>query len=313
MQLTVRSYLMAGLAAAGAGALAIAPMPSLTSDVSIPTVEAPVALAAAPSFEDLLALGLADTTLLVSTPFSSGSSANTFLGYDTQVIGAQLGALATAVQADPETYLPLAAASVGFLPLSLVSIAEPQFTGVNAAGVSGNPSNPTYTLPGQAATTSPILTTTPPYLQNVPTVVAPINAATTKVAGDFDNVSAALGGPKLAKPITTGAQAIGTSVVQAQGLVRTAVVGTAQGATLAALSGNPQGVATAFQTGASNIQKSIVGDPSVPLVNPATGKVSTNTSLNTAAPVKRLGAIGTVSSTVQKAASDVGNSISGGS
>ena len=57
MQLTVRSYLMAGMAAAGAGALAIAPLPSLTQDVTIPTVEAPVALAAAPSVRATARLG----------------------------------------------------------------------------------------------------------------------------------------------------------------------------------------------------------------------------------------------------------------
>ena len=70
MQLTVRSYLMAGMAAAGAGALAIAPLPSVTPDVTVPTVEAPVALAAAPTFEQLFALGVADATAFAVAPFA---------------------------------------------------------------------------------------------------------------------------------------------------------------------------------------------------------------------------------------------------
>jgi hypothetical protein len=292
MQLTVRSYLMAGFAAAGAGALAIAPMPSLTSDITIPSVEAPVALAAAPSAEQLLALGIADTAGLAGGIFGSGASANTFLGYDTQVLGQTFAALPALIANDPETYLPIAAVGVATLPITLATIAEPQFTGVNAGGQNQ--------LPGQAATTSPIGIPTNPFFQNVPTVVAPINAATKKVANDFDNVSAALGGPKLANPITVGAQEVGTGIVQAQGLVRTAGVGTLSAATQAALARNPQGVATAFQNAPGALQKAVFGDPAGPNIGGAPS-------------VKKLGAIGTVSATVKKAADNIGNAVSGGS
>jgi hypothetical protein len=309
MQVTARAYLMAGLAAAGAGALALAPMPSLApQDVKVPTVEAPVALAAQPSLTDLITLGVVDSSTLAAAGFSSGANANTFLSADTQLLGASFSSLIPLVQSNPQTYGPLALASVAFLPTSVIDLTEPQFTGVNAGGQNLDGS---YTLPGVANTKAPVITVSPPSFQNVPTVAAPINAAAVKVATDFDSVSKAFGGPSnVAKTMTTSAQAVGTSVIQAQGLVRTAAVGTAQGVATAAIAGNPQGVSNAIQTGAGNIQKAIAGDPSVQLVDPATGKVNTgNPTKNTAAPVKRLGAIGTVSSTVQKAASDISNAV----
>ena len=77
MQLTVRSYLMAGMAAAGAGALAIAPLPSLVPDVSIPSVEAPVDLAATPSPLELLLQGVGSAATLANGAFTSAGSAGT--------------------------------------------------------------------------------------------------------------------------------------------------------------------------------------------------------------------------------------------
>jgi hypothetical protein len=286
MQVTVRSYLMAGLAAAGAGALAIAPLPAMTpQDVKVPTVEAPVTLAVQPSLTDLVALGIADSSTLAAAGFASGANGNTFLSGDTSFLGASFAALSKAVAADPQTYGPLAAAQVAFLPTSLIDIAEPQITGVSSSSAG-------VTQPGQASPVAPILLASPPYVALEPTVVAPINTATTTVSKHLDNVSAAFGGPKVAEKITTSSQAVGTSVVQAQGLVRSAVVGTAQTATLAAIQNNPQGVANAIQSGPANVQKAILGD-----------------STATKGTVKNLGAIGTVSSTVQKAASDISKAV----
>lgn len=310
MQLTVRSYLMAGMAAAGAGALAIAPLPSLVPDVTVPSVEAPVALAAAPSFDQLLALGIADSAAVTSGAFGSGSNAAGFLSGDTSYLGNSFALLPSLIASNPEMYLPLAATSVAFAPLSAIQLAEPQFTGVNASGQ--NPLTGAYTLPGQADNVAIQPITTAPGFALKPTVVAPINAAAGKVATDFDNLSASVGGPTtVARTLTGSASAVGTSVVQAQGLVRTAGLGTLSAATQAAIARNPQGVATAIQNAPGNLQKAVFGDTSVPLVSPTTGQPST--ASNAVAPVKRLGAIGTVSSTVQKAANDVGNAVGGGS
>jgi hypothetical protein len=312
MQLTVRSYLMAGLAAAGAGALAIAPLPSVTpADVKIPTVEAPVALAAAPTFEQLLAFGIADATGLTVAPFSSASAANAFVGTDivSSVTTAQLIIAATqAGQIDP----PLAALALGVgLPVQALGAGDAQFFGVNDPGVvqAANPANNIYSIPGEPDTTTGVVLVPSPGI--MPTVVTPINKATSKVALDFDNVSASVGGPRLASPVTSGAQRVGTSIVQAQGLVRTAAVGAVGGVATAALTNGD--VAGAVRSGADGVVKSVFGDSTVPLVNKTTKKATTSADPNAVAPVRRLGAIGTVSSTVQKAASDVGNSISGGS
>jgi hypothetical protein len=306
MQVTVRSYLMAGLAATGITALAVAPLPSMSQNVTVPSVEASVDLAAAPT----LAQWFADTTGLAVGGFSSASAASAFLGTDT--LGAALlgqGLLAL-VQADP-SLLPIAALGGVGAALALPQATDLQFFGVTDSGVipGKKKSDPlTYSLPGIPDTTS-TTALVPVFTKNMPIVVGPISAATNNLATDIDDASDSVGGPKLAGPLTSGAQAVGTSVVQAQGLVRSATVDAVTNVAAASLSGNPQAVGTAIQTGAGGIQKSIVGDSSVPLVNPATGKVDSNSNLNTAAPVKRLGAIGTVSSTVQKAASNVGNAL----
>ena len=193
--------------------------------------------------------------------------------------------------------------------MQALGAADAQFFGVNDAGVVPAGANTTFSIPGVPDTNIGAVLVPAPGV--TPTVITPINKAASKAALDFDNVSASVGGPRLATPITSGAQRVGTSIVQAQGLVRTAAVGAVGGVASAALTNGD--VAGAVQTGADGVVKSVFGDSSVPLVNKNSKKATTSADPNAVAPVRRLGAIGTVSSTVQKAASDVGNAVGGGS
>jgi len=190
---------------------------------------------------------------------------------------------------------------------------EQQTTGVVATGgpivvpVAPGPPPVTvtaYQLPGVPATTTkiPVAALPPTLWPSSPTVVNSFRTGAITAATIADTVAAQVGLPKLAVPTTKGVQAIGTSFIQAQGLVRSATVGAVQGTITAVATGG--NVPNAIKTGLNGIKKSIVGDPTVPKVS-ASGVVTGVPALDTNEPVKRLGAIKTVSTTVKKAVQNV--------
>jgi hypothetical protein len=308
MQVTARSYLMAGLAAAGMGALAIAPMPSLEgampADVQVRNVQNTALV------DDLVGayeFGVLNAGILNNGALGSATVAN---GVGTGFL-AQLPLLPVSVAAQP-TQTPtilnagvtgLVSAATGVAPFGEpVAALGPTSTPVDGApGVPGGYTNATVDPPGPLPLGTYPVPVSVPNSANIP---KPFNSAVNTVENNL--IAAGVPGAKVLKSTTVESQRVGTAVVQAQGLVRTATVGAVQGTINAATTGG--NVPGAVQTGLNNVGKSVFGDPSVTQkVNPTTGQPD-NTSAGVDS-VRKLGAIGTVSSATQTAAKNVANSV----
>lgn len=118
-------------------------------------------------------------------------------------------------------------------------------------------------------------------------------------------------GAPVLRSVTVESRRVGTSIVQAQGLVRDATVNAVQGTLDAATIGGDVG--GAVQSGVDGIGKSVFGDSSIKhKLNPETGKPVSAGTEGAVDSIHKLGAIGTVNSATQTAAKNVGDSISAG-
>jgi hypothetical protein len=299
MQIAIRSYVTAGVAAAGVAALVVAPI-APKMDVPVPSVNAAVALAASP-FEQ--ALILASTAPIDLATGFIGSAQSAALLYPSLGLTVGLG-LVQQIQdllSDPST-IPTFFAELPSQTNQIISGIEVDTFGVTTGlgtapietpGVPFEPTLPAGSLQfypaGPAVAT--VLGQAPgsqlyKVAQNIPNAM---NSAAEKT----DGVIKALGGPPVfVQTVSRSTQAIGTSFIQAQGLVRSSTLNAITGVNLAVVNGGD--VNQAIQTGLTSIQRSILGNPGAP-----------------AGSVARLGAINTVTHTVQKAVSDVGKAARG--
>lgn len=324
MHVANRSQMITGVSALAVGALFTAPALLSQQHVEAPVAQAPVALsspiglsAAVSPIAGLITAGQQAAGGVIG----SGAQANVIYPSDAIFIG---GSLVTQVQgliAHPST-IPAAIVGLPGQVEGLTELVENQSTGVKADGELGQITIPfptstsplitvdAYSLPGEfvPATTNPGAAGFPG-----PNATTVNNSATNgfrAAAGTLDSITPA-GLPKLATPITVGAQEVGTSLIQAGGLVRSASATAVQNTFNAVASGNPTNVRNAVVGGVSGVSKSVFGDSSVPLVTPISSSVGVDLPSGgvpvpgTVAPVKRLGAIGTVTTTVTKAVTGV--------
>jgi hypothetical protein len=299
MQIAIRSYVTAGVAAAGVAALVVAPI-APKMDVSVPNVNSAVALAASPFETALITASTAPVDLLAGLLGSVTSSAVLYPSFALQTAQG----LATQIQAlinDPST-IPTFIAQLPSLTNTLISGGEVNTFGVTTglgtapAETPGVPLEPT--LPGSAIyPLSPIQTVlgqSPLSPTQLGTLPANISNGLNNAAAKFDGVIHTLGGPTvLVQTISRSTQAIGTSFIQAQGLVRSSTLNAISGVNTAIV--NRGNVNAAIQAGIKSVQLSILGDSTAP-----TGTVA------------NLGAIKTVTHTIQKSVKDVGTAARGG-
>ena len=127
------------------------------------------------------------------------------------------------------------------------------------------------------------------------TVLTATVLAVNRVTANLTEV----GVPKVVEQTLLSSEKIGVTVLQARALVRGATVGAVQDTILAASSGGDVGAA--IQNGAIRIQKSVFGDPDAPdaHVDPYDSESPTAPS------IAQLGAVGSVTTSVQQAANDV--------
>lgn len=135
-----------------------------------------------------------------------------------------------------------------------------------------------------------------------PTVNAPATAGFLAAATIVDNNTPSVV-PKLATPIVKGAGEVGTSLIQASGLVRTASVTAVQNTLNSATGLSNVPVGTSIRNGIDGVTKSVIGDSTVKKVTPIGNGLGivTGGPTDTVSPVKRLGAIQTVTQTTANA------------
>jgi hypothetical protein len=299
MQIAIRSYVTAGVAAAGVAALVVAPI-APKMDVPVPTVNAAVALAASP-FEQALILASTAPIDLVSGLIGSAQTAAVAYPSLGLTIGLGLVQQIQALVSDPST-IPDFFAELPAQANRIASLGEVNTFGV-ATGLSGTGTPGVTDVPLLAGPFAPQFFPSAPFLAPVlgqspvsqlGKIPGNISNGLNNAAAKADGVIKALGGPPvLVQTISRSTQAIGTSFIQAQGLVRSATLNAITGVNLAVVHGG--NVNAAIQAGLTSVQRSILGNPSAP-----SGSVA------------RLGAIKTVTHTVQKAVKDVGKAARGG-
>ncbi len=298
MQIATRPYLAAGLALASAAAVTI---PIATSrDLVTPAI---------PSSDRMVAL----------TASALPTALLNLVTIPQDLAGGALGSLNTVVTAYPDTALifgtgllesldhaanhpstiPLAIASLPASIGSFVEVIGLQTTGVAASGYS--PISGKYQMPGEPdpVTYSPLHPTeaiVPVFSQTADDVFAlpgqlpgNIVTAVNRSAQKLDDVSAALGGPRVVHQTALSLESVGTSVIQAEGLVRTATLGAVSSVAVTAV--NKGDVAKAVREGRAEIKRAIFGRPA--------------SASAPAGSAKQLGAIKTVKTTVQKAQKDI--------
>jgi hypothetical protein len=298
MQIAIRSYVTAGVAAAGVAALVVAPI-APKMDVSVPSVNAAVALAASPFEQALIYASTAPIDLVAGL---IGSTQTAAVAYPS--LGLQVGlGLAQQIQAligDPAS-IPDFFAELPAQANQIVSLGEVNTFGV-ATGLSGNGAPGVTDVPHLAGPFAPQFFPSPalePVVGQAPTsqlglIPGNISNGLNNAAAKVDGVIAAVGGPPVfVQTVSRSTQAIGTSFIQAQGLVRSSMLNAITGVNLAVVHGG--NVNAAIQAGLTSVQQSILGNPAA-----AAGSVA------------RLGAIKTVTHTVQKAVKDVGTAARGG-
>jgi hypothetical protein len=300
MQIAIRPYVTAGVAAAGVAALVVAPM-APKMDLPVPTVNAAVALAASPFQQALITASTAPIDLVGGLLGSLTSATNLYPSFALQTaqgLGLQIQALID----DPST-IPDFVAQLPSLGNQLVTGVEVYTFGVTTgsgmtapAEKPGVPFEPT--IPGTAIYPGAAVQSVfgqSPLPTNLAAIPANISNGLNNAAAKTDGVIKALGGPSVfVQTVSRSTQAIGTSLIQAQGLVRVSTLNAITGVNLAVVHGG--NVNQAIQNGITSIQHSILGDPTAANPNSVAG----------------LGAIKTVTHTIQKAAKDVGTAARGG-
>jgi hypothetical protein len=299
MQIAIRSYVTAGVAAAGVAALVVAPI-APKMDVSVPSVNAAVALAASPFEQALIYASTAPIDLVAGLINSTQTAAVAYPSLGLQV-GLGLAQQIQALIGDPAS-IPDFFAELPTQANQIVSLGEVNTFGV-ATGLSGNGAPGVTDVTQLAGPFAPQFFPAPPYLSPVvgqTPAVSPgaipgnISNGLNSAAAKVDGVIAAVGGPPVfVQTVSRSTQAIGTSFIQAQGLVRSSMLNAITGVNLAVVHGG--NVNAAIQNGLTSVQQSILGNPAA-----AAGSVA------------RLGAIKTVTHTVQKAVKDVGTAARGG-
>jgi hypothetical protein len=309
MQVGVRSYLIGGITAAGFGALAFAPLPAAAPNVQVPKIDDPAVQNTAltdvlnPQFAIDQALTLYD-----------GGTASILVQNKVLPPLADPATLGRAVLETP-TFAP-AILNSGFNAIQGVGTGVP---GTATPEVPGSPSQAVESAPGSprswlvtSVDTSGVPTSTDVSLPTGPlpngkVIPNPFESAVDTVQDNL--VTNDVPGARVLQSVTVESCRVGTSIVQAQGLVRDATVNAVQGTVNAATTGG--NVGGAAQTGADNIGKSVFGDPSIQYkVDPTTGKPVSASTEGSVDSIHKLGAIGTVSSATQTAAKNVGDSIS---
>ena len=311
MQVAVRSYIVAGAVAISAGALAAVPTVA-PQDVPMRDIKIPVALAASPlNFTQALNLAVFSTQTLAAGSIDSVRTAFTLYSADMALLANMTaGQVRDAIQ-QPSTIT----ATITQIPSELeyfAELGEQQTVGISATGITPDG---TYSLPGETSTRTwvPIPGVPQDQWPVSETVDAGYHGAVATIAQAFDEQT----GTTTFGAIVTAGNAMEYSIFQAQGLVRSATLGALQDTVDAATTGGD--VAGAVTGGLQNIQKSIFGDPSVPKVTPVPAPpgsavvgnvgVHTGTASDTVEPVKRLGAVKTITSTFSTQIADVAQSL----
>jgi hypothetical protein len=305
----VRSYMVAGAVAISAGALAAVPALVAPQDVPMPDIKIPVALAASPL--DFITQAVFSTQTLAAGSQDSVRTAFNLYSADVALLAHMTAGQVSDAIHQPSTIIT----TITQIPTDLeyfAELGEQQTVGINATGITPDH---TYSLPGETSTRTwvPIPGVPQAEWPVSETVDAGYHGAVAAIAEAVDEQT----GTTTFGAIVRAGNAMEYSIFQAQGLVRSATLGAIQDTVDAAISGGD--VPGAVTSGVQSIQKSIFGDPDVPKVTPgpaAPGSavvgnvgVHTGTATDTVEPVKRLGAIKTITSTAQTQVANVAHSL----
>lgn len=320
MQVGVRSYLVGGITAAGFGALAIAPLPA----IGPPDVQ--VSEAQSPDIENAALADVFNPAFIYDQAIILNNGLGTSITTNNSVVPPILNdpLAVTNALADAPTFIatglnygvpntigtPGTKLTNGINPLQAVYTGVPG-TATPEQGVPGTKSSTWVAVDGAPGVAAGYVVSDPSNPAsatkvNVPGVVpAGFRGGVDTVENNL--ISNGVPGATTLKAVTVQSRKVGTAVVQAQGLVRDATVNAVQGTVNAATSGGDVG--GAIQTGASKVGKSVFGDASITYkVDPNSGKPVTASTPGSVDSIHKLGAIGTVSKSVQNAASEIGNS-----